>query len=291
MRKVADIQYILDLNRRFHDEVEAHGYDQRMGVDHGPEGVAGLIGELERVLGAPLPSGGLVVDCGAGTGNVAIKLAIDGRFDRVMAIDISEGMLATAKRTAERLGLTLETRVSTMDPLPLETDSVDCLVGCAMLHHLPDVEAFMAEAARVLKPGAPCVFIGEPSVWGARVAATVKAPLVAVNKLRKRLTGHTTFQWEHDNIDVHCFSPGDVRTLTRDLEGVRFEPEGFLGPALDQGLLAPVQHVFGHLKPVSATCGFIRERARELDRKTLDARLPAALLASVKFSGYARPRT
>lgn len=37
--------------------------------------------------------------------------------------------------------------------LPLRDASVDLLYGNAFVHHLPHVDAFLSEAARVLRPG------------------------------------------------------------------------------------------------------------------------------------------
>ena len=39
MRYDVDVEKIRDLNERFHDEVEADGYDGRMGVDFSPTAV------------------------------------------------------------------------------------------------------------------------------------------------------------------------------------------------------------------------------------------------------------
>ena len=47
--------------------------------------------EKEHVLGHRLPNEAHVVDLGAG--NLAVKLAIDGRFSRVPTMDIRRGRL------------------------------------------------------------------------------------------------------------------------------------------------------------------------------------------------------
>ena len=43
--------------------------------------------------------------------------------------------------------------------LPFADGSVDLLYGYAFVHHLPDVDAFLAEAVRALAPGGRCVFV------------------------------------------------------------------------------------------------------------------------------------
>lgn len=45
--------------------------------------------------------------------------------------------------------------------LPLRDESVDLVYGFAFAHHLPDLERFLAEVARVLRPGGRCVFMDD----------------------------------------------------------------------------------------------------------------------------------
>ena len=45
--------------------------------------------------------------------------------------------------------------------LPLRDRSVDLVYGFAFAHHLADRERFLAEVARVLRPGGRCVFMGD----------------------------------------------------------------------------------------------------------------------------------
>lgn len=49
-------------------------------------------------------AGGTVVDVGTGSGAIAIALATEGRFDRVIATDISRDALDVARSNAERAG-------------------------------------------------------------------------------------------------------------------------------------------------------------------------------------------
>lgn len=288
MRAVVDVEKVLDLNRRFHDEVECRAYDQRMGVRYDQVSVREMVDELEQVLGRPLPSGGTVLDVGAGTGNVAVKLAMDGRFDRVVAVDISPGMLREADRNAAENGVEIDTVVSEMRPMPFDDASMDLVIGCAVLHHLPDVEGFVEEVRRVLKPGAPFIFIGEPGTFGARATELLKAPVVIAGRLVNRIRRQDRVLWEHDHIDVHTFSPEDVeRLFSRGrFERVRFAPAGFAEPIVDQGLLVVVQALLGDLPGVSDACALTRGGLRQLDVRLLERTLPKGALASVKVCGY-----
>ena len=60
----------------------------------------------------------------------------------------------------------METIESDMMRLPFPDGSVDYVVGCAFLHHLPHPAGFMGEVKRVLRPGGTFVIIGEPSGFG-----------------------------------------------------------------------------------------------------------------------------
>ena len=48
--------------------------------------------------------------------------------------------------------------IDAMD-LPLRDESVDVVYGFAFAHHLPDVDRFLGEVARVLRPGGRCVLM------------------------------------------------------------------------------------------------------------------------------------
>jgi release factor glutamine methyltransferase len=58
---------------------------------------------LERAV-----SGGTVIDVGTGSGAIAIALATEGRFDRVIGADISRDALEVARANAARIGARLE---------------------------------------------------------------------------------------------------------------------------------------------------------------------------------------
>ena len=286
MQANVDTHKVLEINRRFHDEVEAAHYDERMGVSHSPEAVRKTIDELERVLGDALPRGGWVADVGSGTGNIAIKLALDGRFDRVTAVDISSKSLEKLRDTAETLHVLVETVVSEMRPLPFEDDSLDLLVGCAFLHHMPDPEEFMADVARVLKPGARFVIIGEPTHLGATVTNVVKFPLVAVNRLRRLFVNDNLFRWEHDQIDVHTFTRADVHNLfERRFEKTRVCCEGFLEPVVDQAILAPLRRFLPETGLAGRVFGSIQSSCSAVDRALLNHALPSNFKVSLKVSG------
>ena len=54
---------------------------------------------------------GLAIDVGTGSGAIALALASEGRFDRVIGTDVSSGAVAVARANGERLAPSLSVRV------------------------------------------------------------------------------------------------------------------------------------------------------------------------------------
>ncbi len=285
MRPNVDAAVVHRENRRFHDEVEAEIYDQRMGIDHGAAATRRMIAELEEVLGESLPRGGTAVDVGAGTGHVAVKLARSIRFGSVIAADISRRMLERAAQSAVVNGCGIEAVETDMAQLPFGDASVDLVVGCAVLHHLPDPASFMREVCRVLKPGAPCIFIGEPTPGGDRIVGVLQSPLFAARGVYRRIiTGRPASERQAGQIDVHTFSLSDVDELTSGFERVRVLPQGFLEPVIDSGYLALVRELLAWLPGAMTIARALRRCCRRIDAAVLNRVLPPSWLMSMKFS-------
>ena len=117
---------------------------------------------------------GEALEIGSGTGYFSLNLLQLGLIGRLVATDISPGMLDELAATAERLGLDVETEATDAERLPFEDGSFDLVFGHAVLHHLPDLAAALAEFRRVLRPGGTLAFCGEPSRYGDLLAAVPK---------------------------------------------------------------------------------------------------------------------
>lgn len=286
MKKSVNKLKILDLNKRFHDDVEYKSYDKRMGLHYTPQAVMCTISELENVLGQKLPDSlGTVVDLGCGTGNLAIKIGLSRKVEQLVGIDISEKMLDIAKCTARKVKVPLRTICSDMEILPFEDSSVDLIVGCAFLHHLPDPIKLFDEIARVLKPNAKCVIIGEPSQYGARLIDLVKSPLVLLLKFKRFFLPSSKPVWEHDLIDVHSFSMEDIdRFSLKHFKDLKIVSQGFLEPIIDQSILVVFLLLFGQFRWAQKFSSVTRKGCRLLDKSFFNLILPASLLVSLKFS-------
>ena len=108
---------------------------------------------LQRVveLVAPQP-GWHALDVATGAGHMALAFA--PRVARVIASDITPEMLAEAGKLASAKGLAnVETAIADAEALPFEAKRFD-LVSCRIApHHFASIPRFIAEVARVLKPG------------------------------------------------------------------------------------------------------------------------------------------
>ena len=107
----------------------------------------------ERVVLTLLPDvvGLTVLDLGCGSGRYARLLAQRGAA-RVIGVDQSADMLARAREVVHLL-VRADARA-----LPLADASIDVVVSGLMIGDLADLDAALADAARVLRPGGRLVY-------------------------------------------------------------------------------------------------------------------------------------
>jgi SAM-dependent methyltransferase len=223
----AQAQEIKEVNVLYHDAAAA-GYDSKWGIDYGEVGRRQVLGKLTKALGEAPGRVERSLEVGAGTGYFTLNLLQSGVIANATASDISDGMLKQLSATADELGVEVETVVADAERLPFPDGSFDLLLGHAVLHHLPSLERALAEFNRVLAPGGRVAFMGEPSRHGDRYAALPKrigllaapawrrlmrAPAVrganGACPIPQKDEGEQLEPW----VDVHVFSPGQLRSL------------------------------------------------------------------------------
>ena len=146
--------------------------------------------ELEGLFGrlGADPRGGTCVEVGCGPGRMTGVLA--ERFDRVVAVDVSDGMLERAR--AAVTAPNVDFRLVAGDRLDsVEDATAETLVCYLVLQHLPEprvVVRYLAEFARVLSPGGSA-FVQLPVLRDGirpRVWRRLRAVAVPVTSLFRR---------------------------------------------------------------------------------------------------------
>jgi ubiquinone/menaquinone biosynthesis C-methylase UbiE len=98
----------------------------------------------------------VVGDLGCGTGALTASLA--PCVARVVAVDREPEMLEAAARRLEGVE-NVELRQGDLEVLPLEDGTLDAVFALLVFHLLPDPEAVLSEAFRVLRPGGRLVLL------------------------------------------------------------------------------------------------------------------------------------
>lgn len=160
---------------------------------------------FKRDAKALRPLAGLTaVDIGCGGGLVSEPLARMGAS--VTGIDPSERNIAIAKGHAEPQGLAIDYRVSRVEDLAAEGKTFDIVACLEVVEHVPDVPQFIAECAKLVRPGGLAVFSTLNRTFKAWALAIVGAEYVLGWLPRG------THQWERfitpDELKAHCEKAG-----------------------------------------------------------------------------------
>jgi ubiquinone/menaquinone biosynthesis C-methylase UbiE len=92
-----------------------------------------------------------VLDLGAGTGQIPIKLCRRMSSVRVVAVDAAESMLAVARENVAAAGFAgrIELVLADAKRLPFPTASFPIVISNSIVHHIAEPEDVLAEAVRV----------------------------------------------------------------------------------------------------------------------------------------------
>jgi SAM-dependent methyltransferase len=107
---------------------------------------------LEHLAGAlAVKRGERVLDVATGTGALAVRLARAGAD--VSGVDLAPALVETARRLAEKEGLSIRYDVGDAEDLPYEDASFDVVSSSIGTMFAPDHGAVARELARVCRPG------------------------------------------------------------------------------------------------------------------------------------------
>jgi SAM-dependent methyltransferase len=113
--------------------------------------------QLDKIVreAAGEATGGTVLDIPCGGGTVLPLFARAGFRGTVIESDLADAMMGRAEATHRRLQPGYAVRFVQADAreLPLEADSIDCVISINGLHVIPAPDRFLSELARVVRPG------------------------------------------------------------------------------------------------------------------------------------------
>jgi len=218
-------------NVLYHDW-EAGTYDEKWSISYDERCISYATNVFNAVAGEdgqPYPT---AMELGSGTGFFLLNLMQGGVIKKGSVTDLSPGMVQVALRNAESLGLDVDGRVADAERIPYADNSFDLVVGHAVLHHIPDVQAAFREVLRVLKPGGRFVFAGEPTTIGNAYARKLgQLTWFLTTKVTKipALSSWRRPQEELDEssraaaleavVDIHTFDPAELEQLARGAGG------------------------------------------------------------------------
>ncbi|HEX2179416.1 MAG TPA: arsenite methyltransferase [Actinomycetota bacterium] len=104
---------------------------------------------------AELSEGEVVLDLGSGGGiDVLLSAGRVGQTGKVYGLDMTDEMLALARRNAEEAGVSnVEFLKGHIEHIPLPDSSVNVVISNCVINLSADKRRVLAEAARVLRPG------------------------------------------------------------------------------------------------------------------------------------------
>jgi len=212
-------------NILYHDW-EATTYDEKWSISFDDRCTVYAKERFTSIAGEEGWPYGKALEIGSGTGFFLLNLIRAGVATSGIVTDISPGMVEVATRNAKELGFDVTGRVADAETIPVEDESVDLVVGHAVLHHIPDVDKAFAEVLRVLKPGGRFVFAGEPTRYGDIIARRLsRATWWATTRITRlpQLSSWRRPQRELDEssraaalesvVDLHTFPPVHLRRL------------------------------------------------------------------------------
>jgi SAM-dependent methyltransferase len=175
---------------------------------------------------APLRTGVRALELGCGTGVFLRRVASSGASIR--GIDLTSELLTQARaQLCDFPNVSLDR--GNAEQLPYRSDRFDAVYGSSILHHL-DLEAALAEAFRVLRPGGRVVFT-EPNALNPQVAFMFHF--------------RPTKRWFGMSDDEMAFSRFRARSCLQRVgfEEIRIDPFDFLHPSVPVGLISAVANL------------------------------------------------
>lgn len=153
-------------------------------------GYRASVAKYLKSLKLDIGSDSFVLDAGCGTGLVTLAFQEAGyRPRRIAALDLSAKSLEVARdefRARRRLARRTDTIQGNVITMPFADDTFDLTLMCGVLEYT-SLDDGLREAARVLKRGAPLVFLPvKPSIVGSVLELFYNFKIHPIEKVRER---------------------------------------------------------------------------------------------------------
>ena len=161
--------------------------------------------------------GDRVVDVGCGTGDLALA-CIDAGAASVAGVDFAAPMLMRAReKAAERGQPSLSFGLGDATRLPLPDASMDGWCSAFVVRNIPDLDAALAEAWRVLRPGGRLAVLEIPRLDHGLLRPLIRLHFARVVPLLGRLiSGHgSAYRYLPVSVD-HFLTPAEFSQRLRD---------------------------------------------------------------------------
>lgn len=173
-----------------------------------------------RAARAVVHAGDTVADLGSGTGDLAFA-CLEAGAARVVGLDVAAPMLARARTKGQRLSSHAGFALGDATSVPLPDASVDVWCSAFMVRNVPDLDAALREALRVLRPGGRLAVLEIPRMDHGPLRPFARFHFKqVVPRLGRLITGHrSAYAYLPLSVD-HFLTP---REFTAHLVGLGFE--------------------------------------------------------------------
>lgn len=165
-------------------------------------GYSASVAKYLRSLDLDLDRDSLVLDAGSGTGivtNAFHDCGLDAK--RVVSLDLSFNSLKVARETIKKrkkLIAPTDSVQANVLAMPFADDTFDLILMCGVLEYTP-LDDGLSEAARVLKKGAPLVFLPvKPSAVGSVLELLYNFKIHPLKSVREAATRYFNIVGNHE---------------------------------------------------------------------------------------------
>ena len=145
-----------------------------------------------------------ILDVATGTADVAIMASGILHPEKIIGIDISEGMLAIGKKKVEKLGLqaNIELLNGDSETINFDDNSFDAVTVAFGVRNFENLEKGLSEIKRVLKPGGRLVVLefSKPKMQATKIVYNLYMKIVAPNMGKLFSKNRSAYQYLDESI-------------------------------------------------------------------------------------------